>query len=155
MILYLVRHGDAVAASVDPARPLSNRGQVEIQRIARWAKNDEVRVAEIRHSGKRRALETARIIAAAIEPERGIREVRGLSPNGDADAVAESLETEVEDVMFVGHLPFMGILASLLLKDDPTHGPLSFPTGGLVVLHRSDQGWSLEHTVAPARLPDR
>ena len=34
MIVYLVRHGDAVAASVDPARPLSNQGQVEIQRIA-------------------------------------------------------------------------------------------------------------------------
>jgi len=155
MRLYLVRHGDAVAASVDPARPLSNRGQVEIQRIAQWAKNNGVRVAEIRHSGKQRALETARIIAAAIEPERGIRGVRGLSPNGDAAAVAESLETEVEDVMFVGHLPFMGILASLLLKNDRAHGPISFPTGGLVALTRIAQGWTLQQTISLSRLPDR
>ena len=155
MRLYLIRHGDAVAASVDPARPLSNRGQVEIQRIAQWAKNNDVCVAEIQHSGKQRALETAWIIATAIEPARGIREVRGLSPTGDAAAMAESLETEVEDVMFVGHLPFMGTLASLLLKDDPTHGPLSFPTGGMVMLHRSESGWSLDASMAPSRLSDR
>ena len=148
--LYLVRHGDAVAASVDPARPLSNQGQVEIQRIARWARNNDVTVAEIRHSGKQRALETAQMIAMTIEPERGIRAVSGLKPNDNVDTVAEALEVEVENVMLVGHLPFMGVLASLLLKNDRGHGLISFPTGGMVAIERNDKGWSLHQAITRA-----
>jgi len=155
VILYLLRHGDAVAASVDPARPLSNRGQVEIQRIAQWAKNDDVHVAEIRHSGKQRALETAQMIAMTIEPERGIREVRGLKPDDDVEPVAKVLEAEVENMMLVGHLPFMGVLASLLLRNDRGHGLIAFPTGGLVAIGRTEDGWSLHQTITPASLPDR
>lgn len=31
MLVYLVRHGEAVPAEADPARPLSEKGRVEIK----------------------------------------------------------------------------------------------------------------------------
>ena len=152
MKLYLVRHGDALAGAVDPARPLSARGRLEVERVAAWAGRKGVCVAEIRHSGKQRALETAQIVAGQIKPERGLREVSGLSPNDDVRPVADSLDVEVEDVMLVGHLPFMGLLASLLTLGDADRGIVAFPTGGLAVLERGGESWSLIESVDPRRL---
>jgi phosphohistidine phosphatase SixA len=35
MDFYLVRHGEAKPASEDPARPLTDRGRKEVERVAR------------------------------------------------------------------------------------------------------------------------
>ncbi len=36
MLVYLVRHGEAVPAEVDPARPLSEKGRAEVEGIINW-----------------------------------------------------------------------------------------------------------------------
>ena len=59
MRLYLVQHGDAVPKDVDPDRPLSDQGRADIKRLTVWLSHQNVQVAQILHSGKNRAKETA------------------------------------------------------------------------------------------------
>ena len=63
MMLYLVRHGDAVGADVNPTRPLSEEGREEVLKVAHHLKKNRIEVDHIWHSGKVRAIETAEIIA--------------------------------------------------------------------------------------------
>ena len=81
MRLYLVQHGDAVAKDVDPDRPLSDQGRADIQRLAEWLANQHVQVAQILHSGKRRAIETAELLRPLLESPDQIFEGQGLAPN--------------------------------------------------------------------------
>ena len=65
MNLYLIRHGEAKHESDDSARPLSAQGREEIARLATHLVRSGVRIAEIQHSPKLRAAQTAAILSAA------------------------------------------------------------------------------------------
>ena len=54
MKLYLVHHGDAVPADVDPQRPLSAEGRVGVEQVAGAAAQRAVKPAVVWHSGKLR-----------------------------------------------------------------------------------------------------
>jgi Histidine phosphatase superfamily (branch 1) len=70
MRLYLMQHGAALAKDVDPARPLSEQGEQDVRRIAAFLARAGVGVGRIWHSGKRRAEQTAELLAAALPPPR-------------------------------------------------------------------------------------
>ncbi len=55
MQLILVQHGDAVAETINPARPLTERGREDIEQLAAFLAKNGVRVARVVHSGKLRA----------------------------------------------------------------------------------------------------
>src|ERR1700680_1711565 len=59
-VLYIVRHGLAQTQGED--RSLTDTGHDEIEVIARWAAGAGVEPRQIRHSGKRRAEQTASIL---------------------------------------------------------------------------------------------
>src|SRR5688500_9788627 len=63
MRLYLVQHGEAVPEQVDPQRPLSEAGRRDVQAMARLLAGAGIRPTRIVHSGKRRAQETAELLA--------------------------------------------------------------------------------------------
>lgn len=140
MELYLVRHGDAVEASVDPERPLSERGRHEVETVAHKLAARAVRPVEILHSGKARAQQTAEIIAGVLGLGDRVRERSGLAPNDDPGDVATEVEATQDDLMIVGHLPMLERLAGLLAHRDANRSPVSFPTGGVVCLVRGDRG---------------
>jgi hypothetical protein len=55
-----------------------------------------------------------------------------------------------EDLMLVGHLPYMAKLAGLLLCGDKEKTPIDFKMGGIVCLMRFDDGrWALEWMLVP------
>ena len=68
MDLYLVQHAEAKPKEEDPERSLTDVGSENAERMAAWAARAGVRVEQIRHSGKKRAEETAEILAAALSP---------------------------------------------------------------------------------------
>ena len=70
MKLCLVQHGDAVPEETDPQRPLSERGCAEVQRVAELLAGAGVQVSTILHSGKTRAEQTARLLAACVSAGR-------------------------------------------------------------------------------------
>ena len=91
-LLYLVRHGQARTQGDDADRTLTDQGQGEIEMIARWAAGSGVEPAQIRHSGKRRAEQTATILQDRLSADEGVVVGVGLSPNDDVRLVAETLE---------------------------------------------------------------
>ncbi len=67
MKLYLVQHGEARSELEDPERSLTARGEEETRKISDATKRLSIRPAKIYHSGKKRAEQTAGIIAAALD----------------------------------------------------------------------------------------
>lgn len=147
-VVVLVRHGDALSEEEDPKRPLSTAGREQVDKMAALVAGLGLELEEVRHSGKERARETAEIFAARIGvgPDR-VREVSGLKPKDDVEAIAESLESEGRSVALVGHLPFMGLLASRLMSGDAGRMQLRFGDAGCMVVSRREGGWRLEEFI--------
>ena len=97
MRLYLVQHGDAVPKDVDPGRPLSDQGRADIKRLTEWLSRQNVQVAQILHSGKSRAKETAEILRPLLESPDQIFEGQGLAPNDSPEAFLRELRDSKKD----------------------------------------------------------
>jgi phosphohistidine phosphatase len=149
MPVYLMRHGDAKSEAEDPARPLSDRGRAQVERVARLLAGRGVAVAEIRHSGLLRARQTAEVLAAHLHPARGVRAVEGLAPNDDPAQARAECEGAVEPLALVGHLPHLARLATALLGPDPGREPIQFETAAVACLGQGELGWALEWLVGP------
>jgi phosphohistidine phosphatase len=144
--LYLVQHGEAKPEAEDPERPLTERGRNDVARLAALLARWGVHVPCIQHSGKRRARETAEILATALRPSAGIAAKAGLSPNDPVVPLAAELATLSEDTMLVGHLPHLGRLAALLVTGREEPPVIAFTPGTLVRLERTVQ-WVLAAVV--------
>ena len=158
MYLYLVQHGEAMSEAEDPERPLTERGRNEVSRVARFLEQQRVQPNVVRHSGKRRAEQTAAILADALAPTIPAVAVPGLSPNDPVEAIAAALDDESAAVMLVGHMPFMARLAGYLLTGDANRHVVRFRMGGVVCLAREDSGsgasrqWVVAWMVTPELL---
>lgn len=150
MALFLVQHGKSLAKEIDPAQALTKEGVAETERIAGVAKNYGVKVSQIRHSGKTRARQTAEIFSTALKPSGGVRETEGLKPLDDVAAVAASLEPS-EDVMLVGHLPFMERMAAYLVTGSDQKPVFKFQNSGIVCLDKNPATgtWVIVWTLMP------
>jgi len=152
MNLFLVQHGEAKSKEEDPERPLTDRGKEEVKKVASFLAQVGLKVNQIRHSGKKRAEETAHILSDQILPTSGVMAIQGLAPNDNVTSVAEVLQLESKPVMLVGHLPFMSRLASLLLAGDEEKSVVRFRMGGCICLKRENGDWSLQWAVTPELL---
>lgn len=114
MVLYLCQHGDALATDVDPDRPLSEHGTTDVCNVAN-ALGGGVDIAEIVHSGKTRARQTAELFHERLAPEAAIMTEDGLEPKDPVRIFAEGLASRDSNLMVVGHMPFVSRLASHLL----------------------------------------
>lgn len=146
MRIYLVRHGKAskdAQYSRDADRPLTARGQADVALIAGQMARAGVVVHEIRHSGLVRARQTADIMGAHLKPPGGIKAIAGLLYDDDPADLARELHLEPEPVMFVGHNPFMEMLAGLLLTGSAGHAPVWFSTSCTACLDYVEGSWSV------------
>ncbi len=149
MRLYLVRHGEALPPDLDPDRGLSDHGQDQAARVGKRLCQRGLRISDIRSSKKARARQTAEIIATELPGEIRPSTEAGLSPGDSVEAFAAGLRHQKQDLMVVGHLPFLPALATHLLEGQSA-SPLSLPTSGVLILRREDEyGWSLEDRMLP------
>ncbi len=149
MELFLVRHGQAKTEAEDPARPLTESGADAVRSVAAWAVRAGVKVDQIRHSGKRRAGQTAGIIADRLTPAQGVIAVSGLGPNDDVGTIAEAIQGEQQSPMLVGHLPFLSSLTGLLVTGDPSTSVVAFRNAGIVCLTDQEGTWSIKWVMTP------
>ncbi len=147
--VYLVQHGEAEPESVDPTRPLTASGRRDVERVARFAAKLGLDVAQIRHSGKPRAEQTAALLADALSPPDGVAAIPGLAPKDDVRPVADALARESRPVMLVGHLPFLARLAGLLVSADSERPAVRFRMGGIVCLAREENRWAVAWVLTP------
>ncbi|MFC1522428.1 phosphohistidine phosphatase SixA [Elusimicrobiota bacterium] len=154
MRLYLVRHGDAVTHDIDPQRPLSDTGRLNAEKMAEYLKGIDVNMAEVWHSKKLRAKETAEIFADILGGEKMIRrEKHGLSPDDPIGGIASEISGEKKDLMIVGHLPFLDKLACALCEYSKDCGKIIFETAAVVALERADKGaWKLIFSKIPSMI---
>lgn len=149
MELFLVQHGEAKSKAEDPERPLTDEGVEAARRMAAWASQRRLSVAQIRHSGKRRAEQTAQILGEHLKPPAGVIAVDGLGPNDDVRSMAATLPTEGESLMLVGHLPFLSRLAGQLVAGEPDAEVVRFSNSGIVCLRLQEGRWSVGWAVPP------
>jgi len=153
MRIYLTQHGLALPKDVDPERPLSDEGREDVRRLAEFLRHAGVRVEQIWHSGKTRAEQTAALIADAVLPGGEPLARSGLNPNDPVEPIASAIETWSSDTVLVGHLPFLGRLASLLLTSDSDRSTLAFAPGSMACLERDAAGqWALVWMLRPELL---
>lgn len=150
MALYLVQHGISLPKEQDPEQGLSETGIAQVQRIAKVARDYQIPVTAIHHSGKKRACRTAEIFAQALVPKDGIREISGLKPLDDVTSVAQSLRSDA-NVMLVGHLPFMERLVSFLTTGNIDRMVFKFQNSGIVCLDQDPENrtWYIKWTLMP------
>lgn len=117
--------------------------------MARHAATLRLEVAEIRHSGKLRARQTAEIMAEHLSPRHGVRETEGLGPNDDPEKARAELEAARQPLMFVGHLPHLSRLASALLIGEARRDIIKFEAGAIVCLDRADVSFRLLWILTP------
>jgi phosphohistidine phosphatase len=153
MRIYLTQHGLAVPKDVDPDRPLSEQGREDVQRLAEFLDKAGIQAGQVLHSGKTRAGQTAAILANALLPTGEQQARAGLGPKDPLEKVSPEIAFWSVDTLIVGHLPYLGRLASLLLVSDPDRPLLAFQPGSMACLEKDAEGqWVLAWMVRPELL---
>lgn len=140
-MLFLVHHGDAVGPDVNPMRPLSDRGRVQVDMLAQKAAEREVKPDVIWHSGKLRARQTAEAYWKHCNPLAAFSATRGLQPTDPTNWIADAIAGDTRDILLAGHFPHMPRLLARLLTGDPDAGPVDFPLNGIVAIEEVDGKW--------------
>jgi len=104
-----------------------------VQRIAEVARSYGIPVGHIVHSGKKRARQTAEILAAVLSPEKGVGEISGIKPLDDVAAFAEQVDFTT-NTMVVGHLPFLERFTSFLILGEQEPLVFKLQNGGILCL---------------------
>jgi phosphohistidine phosphatase len=153
MRVYLVQHGESKPEEEDPQRRLTDEGFRNVQRVAQFLCPLGLKLETIWHSGKDRAQQTAEILASAVSARQGLLQRNDLAPKDPVAPVKQAIEQSGGDLMIVGHLPFLGKLAALLVADNEGTDIVAFKFGCVVCIERSeDRRWKLVWMVVPALL---
>jgi phosphohistidine phosphatase len=150
MALFLVQHGKSLPKEKDPDQGLSREGLAETQTMATLAAENNVQVMRIIHSGKKRALQTAEIFVRLLEPEAGMTKGAGLAPLNDVAMFASTLNNE-ENIMVVGHLPFLEKLVSQLVAGSQDTPVIKFQNSSILCLDTEDASgtWFIRWALFP------
>jgi len=150
MNLYLVQHAKAALKETDPERSLTQEGLNDINKIAAFIEPLEISIENLWHSGKKRAQQTTEILAGVISVKNEISVQDGLAPNDDVNVIREKIISAGQDLMIVGHLPFLSKLASLLLTGSESSETVAFKQGCIVCLKcENENQWQLEWMITP------
>ncbi|MCH7558218.1 MAG: phosphohistidine phosphatase SixA [Planctomycetes bacterium] len=153
MKLYLVQHAKAASKDADPQRPLTEEGRRDIQKVAAFIKPLNLSVDYLWHSGKKRAVQTSEFLAEVVKINETQIIHDGLGPNDDVTALKNELISARQDIIIVGHLPFLSKLASLLLTGCESSNTVAFKQAGIVCLDYSgDNQWQLDWLIIPELL---
>jgi len=156
MQLYLVQHGAAKSEAEDPQRGLTEKGRRTVEQLADFLIPLQLSIDRIEQSGKLRASQTAEILAGRLRPREGAKEIMGIGPKDNIEAMCSRLQTESKDLMLVGHLPYLGRLVARLLGLKGDRDAVLFQMGGLVRLDRRETGdWVVRWMIVPDLLTQR
>ena len=149
MAIFLVQHGRCLSKEEDPRKGLSPRGDEQTRLIAGVAGNYEVPVKKIIHSGKKRARQTAELFREILGVDAQIEQASGISPMDDVVRFSGKIHAD-DNLMVVGHLPFMERLVGYLTAGDKNCRVCKFQNSGIVCLDSEKEGdWFIKWTLNP------
>lgn len=119
--VFLVRHADAVAETLalgDPHRHLTARGRQQARDLGDRLRWHDCVPTHIWASPLVRAVQTAELLAVALESKQAIESQPALAPLENPRDVANALAALPADaiVVVVGHEPGLSALGSLLVR---------------------------------------
>lgn len=161
MRLFLLRHADAAPGMPDEARPLTEKGFRQIDKLIRHLDTDEFDgVAAIEHSPYIRAVQTAEHFKRRAGLNRPLLLHPHITPEDDAHRTAESLAKGDADRLLVGHNPHHEVLAGILLGQGRVGVQVAFKKASVLALERFAPAtkttpygyWQLRWFVVPAAL---
>ena len=133
MKLCLVRHGNAIDHENDSLRNLSQKGISEARATGEFLKELDLNPKIIFHSHLYRAKETAENIRKILGQETHLEEDANLLPYSPTSTWVNNLYYHNENLIIVGHMPYLGLLAEEYLNKI-----INFPTGGALILELDD-----------------
>lgn len=136
MKLYMMQHALAHSAEDDQERSLTPEGVVQAKASARGIKKMGLAFDLIITSPKRRAQQTAALIAEAVRyPYSDIQSAEALLPEQSPGELLQLLQKESTDshILVVSHLPYLANLARELMQG----GEVLFENAGLTCLEMS------------------
>jgi phosphohistidine phosphatase len=141
MNLYLLRHGIAVEPGTygyenDSERPLIPKGERRLRAAVAAMKELELSFDLILSSPFVRARQTAEIVADGMKLKKDLKLSDDLIPGGSSKALIcalKELKPEPENVLLVGHEPYLSRLISLLIANDE-YAAIEMKKGGLCKL---------------------
>lgn len=142
MIIHIVRHAEAVDRTTEipeEHRFLTRRGRRRFRKAAKSLAGLKIEPDLILTSPLVRAVQTADILAEALEYEHELAVSALLAPGFRPQALDQLLKpySQAKEIALVGHEPDMGLLAQALLA---AHDPCALPKGGTVSLKRAADG---------------
>jgi len=160
MILYVLRHGiaeDPKPGTDDRRRRLTAVGRARMHDAALGLARLDLELDTMLTSPLPRAAETAAIVAEALGPAHGPRELDALAAGVPAAETLQALKPVAKrpSVMIVGHEPGLGQLAALLLTGATGGLHLVLKKGGCVALEvarLAPRGATLRWMLAPRQL---
>jgi phosphohistidine phosphatase len=122
MKIHILRHGIAVEPSApgygnDAERPLIPKGKHQLRQTAAAMKKMGLHFDLILSSPYLRAKQTAEIVAESLKSKKQLKISDALAPDGSPKTLIRQLnelKPAPENVLLVGHEPYLGCLVSLL-----------------------------------------
>lgn len=149
MEIYLVQHAEAKSKEEDPNRSITERGRQDVLQVSEFAARMGVKAAQIRHSGKTRAEQTASLLGEVLSPSVEIQTDPRLGPLDPVEPIGDELGNAHQNVMLVGHLPFMERLAGYLLTGDAERAVVKFHNAGIVCIVHTEDDWQVDWILTP------
>jgi phosphohistidine phosphatase len=124
MLLHLLRHADAGDpadwSGPDAARPLSEKGRAQSERLGRFLASTAFRPDLVATSPKLRARETAEIVAARLEATVAVDERLGNGFDVESLSALLAERGDPERPLLIGHDPdFSDLVTNLCAVDVP------------------------------------
>jgi len=124
MNIFILRHGIAVERGTpgfenDAERPLTPKGRRQLRKSAAAMKKMKLKFGLILSSPCERARRTAEIVAEELKLKKRLKLADTLKCEGDPEKLVGELarlKPRPENVMLVGHEPYLSRLVSLLVS---------------------------------------
>ncbi len=162
MKVFLVRHAEAQPYSSQPDRHLTEHGEKQARRIARFLhENGQFDPVEIWHSGLPRSMETAGIMKEVAAPKANLVLHEEVVPGADPGAAYHLLMKCEHSVAIVGHHPHLHELFAKLMGSESSDLWEIVKSGVVCInghdfytgLGRKERRWSIFWMISPRLLP--
>lgn len=149
MKIYLVRHGEYLSSDMNADQSLSEKGRKETADIAHLLKEMNFEISEIRHSVKKRAKDTAEILFEAIDSNSKLIQTEGLKPSDPIEPLLEEILAADNNLMVVGHLPYLEKLLTVLLFGEERESPVDLCNSCVICLEGEKRDWKIAWMISP------
>lgn len=137
MKLFLLRHAEAEATWPDFERKLTPKGEHSIQRLAQHLDPSIFKdLNAIAHSPLVRAKQTAELFQKHLNLDIPLVETEGLTPEDNPMAIIRTLSSAQNDVILIGHNPYLTLLSHFLLTGNLQNRLFDFKKSGFLCLER-------------------